>query len=1123
MSVQSLYVTRGALVFVLIVVALSASMVSNALLHASSDSGTHYIKIMPGEPTSLSPVIVLVKYHDKVVLRASIIFNVSVEVSYNVGVHSSSGARILTVSVTRHGVPVSGAYVVLYGLLGSVYGSGYTSADGKIVFRVNPGDYVVRVFYDSNGNGLYDMYGSASVKVGLFTDAQVSIEIQRLSRILGIREVAGYYDVPVLRLKQNLYITAMPGLPALTIQTPLTVKGVLPSITNASISMRPVVTLYLYNRFSELVDMLTYEVKPLEYSKNMRPLVLSFIDDALNNTELWYETLGLSPWGWSTSSNNSIVVDVLVVDDKGVEDIGLMTCTFSECSSVSLHPHPFMEKLAAMLNNTSKIVDTILGELGALGLDLGLGNYRPKIPLYLYQSTPLSLVEGKPVFYYAYAIDVDGNFATSPMGLIHVYTPKPKARVLVIDPHIKLWVMARNAENILENTADNPYGNLFYEIMGDNEYYQGRLKKILKVLENARWFTRYHYWSSILGEDYEFKIIWPTSDLGKVLEEYKPDVIVLSNLYLGVNGLELLNWDLRSLGALKELVDYVQQHHVGLIVTHGTLSDLYIWYDTGEYYRIGSRGHVGYNISDVGLLSDDFVEEKVVSTMVGLRWLPLLEDIRDRIAYTLCVMGESVSKTNPTLGYSIKTMGLIVGSTPLQIPFIPWDGILYPGPDSAEIGLNTTILVEIPNPYQEVNETYRAYTQFGWQLGSIKVLYNVLLHRLNSTSSLVGELYGNLSQLITSLGGHKNIDMNKRIVGSISTELPKLVNAISSLKLVKDRVVVTDIPQFKLLKELTGARHLIEIDLHDRLKELILRYYPVKLFAISPDGLAGIIGYDKFWDKEKGYRSVYFSFEVEACTVYDCDLMFRKALEWTRSWKYIDVLGIVEGLLVNKSSKAWSMLKKFSEAPGYTISTILSSNSTLSLTLDEEASKIKLLVYSPFGIEELVFNPKPSKVNILDDYTVIVEYTKPIANVEVSSANEVLLQPLLVRVTYTYATTPITPTTTTRTTVTATPLTKYIYTTITTTKTRIVTLSYTTTKTKIIRQVETETRTLTVTKPTTTITTIYKETTTTITSTKTTTTTHTITLRVVDYNLTAIVAIIAFAIGFTAVFMAKRR
>ena len=50
--------------------------------------------------------------------------------------------------------------------------------------------------------------------------------------------------------------------------------------------------------------------------------------------------------------------------------------------------------------------------------------------------------------------------------------------------------------------------------------------------------------------------------------------------------------------------------------------------------------------------------------------------------------------------------------------------------------------------------------------------------------------------------------------------------------------------------------------IRDEVYRTLLGMLPVKVIALSPNGTAAVLAYDRYWT-ENGYRSVYFSFEIE--------------------------------------------------------------------------------------------------------------------------------------------------------------------------------------------------------------------------------------------------------------------
>ena len=999
--------TRAYILLLIIVVQLfSLFNYASYTVHASYVANTIGFNIIPSTPSSMEPVLVLVEYpyNDNLYLSTDIAINIDFELEYSTNIVKSTGSKSLTINVIRGNTLIPHAYVVVYNVLGDIVASGFTDSSGRIVFNVNPGNYIVKALYDVDKDGLYEEFGLSNVKVGLLFSTKATVYLKGIGRVL--EETLGIITrhnvvetIPLLRIGSRLYITSIPGLPSrkYSIRAPRPLpQGTL------YVNIYSKASLTLMDSYGNIIDQMEYTVSRLKLRENRKPLVLMFVNDTLEDNELWFETLGLSPKDWSISEDRRLVVNVVVVDDENISSVGFnVSVNSGEWVSKPLHNHPYMDKLRILKNTIEKLLDNLTSILGSLNIQV---DYKPGIGLGVYQAT-LRLPKGSYVLYYAYAIDNKGSLSRSLIGLVHVYTSKPRHRILIVDPHVKLWILKFNGRELLDQIKSSiDYYRIPQLLYAENWGHYENITRTIEAIINYG-FTPFHYWGYMLGEYYEFRIVWPDENLTSILEEYKPDIIVLSNLYLGVNGSDLLDWDLKDLDVLSDLIEYVQEKHAGLIVTHGTLSDLYVWYNTGKYYKIGSRGHVGSKLEDIGILTDSLVEEKTISAMVGLRWIPLFEYIRDQVAYYVCKLGDNLMETNPVVGTMVKAVGLAIGSTPLQVPWVPWNGTLDPTNDTFIEGWS--ILDEpviIPNPYQELSSKYKAYTQIGWQLGSPKIAFNVMFNELKKTKPVIVEFYENLSKLLNNTISVEIAKIGEYINRTIGYGLSDLVKTYEQMNITDNTITISPIvPEVKdkqWIKEMLK----LNITLTDRVRNMLLQYYPVKILALSPDYLAGVIGYDKFWDKEKGYRAIYFSFEVEACITHTCTYLLEQAINWTASWRYVDILELLENIIPIEKKKAEIIDKISKELNATEIlshATILPSNSTLKLNASIEEGQPILIVYTPIDIEDIEVKPKPIEVEeiVKGVYKLVLgEVRSGTLHLELRTrGSKTIIQPILVK------------------------------------------------------------------------------------------------------------------------------
>lgn len=416
--------------------------------------------------------------------------------------------------------------------------------------------------------------------------------------------------------------------------------------------------------------------------------------------------------------------------------------------------------------------------------------------------------------------------------------------------------------------------------------------------------VNFHHWE-YLGEIGDIYVAWPSPRMAKLLEPilregFEPNVIILSNLGLGLNATRhsLLNWDLRDIivpeeiTLLDKLVHYVKETHSGIIATHSTLGDLIIWTTCDARMKIGPRGHIGYSLSDI-TTSD----EKTVAAMLGLSQLALWEYVRDQIAYYLCSMGREMG---PTLrGAILYATGILVGSTPLQLPYIPWSGELTFTPEGKVLGWKVPdkITIYVPNVYKK--QGYQAYTEIGWQIALPRAFVYSAVREANNTFRDMSILYTYLSAALRT----SNYSVVKPFEYSLRRGILRLLyDAVADATYTQEGLRVQ--VNLGALNSSLQDHNMLQLNLSNRIfVDAMLRLLPVKIVALSDHAEAAIIAYDKYWDR-RGYRSIYFTFEVEASPNEAAKLLLLEAVKWTTSWKYLGPLALIEGkLLASQETK----------------------------------------------------------------------------------------------------------------------------------------------------------------------------------------------------------------------------
>jgi len=682
--------------------------------------------------------------------------------------------------------------------------------------------------------------GSVELEVNITLKAYREGVVELLPKLSFLRRV------PMLRLASNpeWYIAFIPGLPAFHRQRTRLLRTVELNVSS-HVAYRVIVN-------GREVGGGEYEVKAKEVTaKNLKPLILVCVEGI--DRELMEETLGLGPKWWTWRSNEPLKV-IIVAMDVG-ENSGIREVKFEyrvnggAWQSVVLEDHQAASRLR-------ELVDRINGWLAKVEERLDLDLPEVDLPAQVKVGEIPGQSTGSYVEFKASAVDVDGNRACSPKGLYYVVNRGSDVKILVVDPHVKLWVLSESLRQLHDSL-------LTHESYGLRQALHNGLPLLEESLKIADAFNKYrlehfHHWE-YLGGRYDLYIVEPRK-LKDALDALQPDVIILSNLWLGANETGW-TWDLRDLGVLDDLIDYVKSRHAGLIATYGTLSDFKVWSgcEESQHHKVCSRGHVGESLEDF-----DPVHEKTVAGLLGLPHLALWEYARDKAAQMLCADPQT------------QRLGLLLGSMPLQVRHVPFDGILKATPDAEAVGFQLPapeFKVEIPG-YHELTG-YKACTQIGWQLGlPCKVALNAW-REAGKVREKARALHERVSTLVESITGHK-----REIARHVSRSLRGLGQLYRSL--VRANITRGTIKVAINLPELGISRELPPLSVQ---LSKVARLMPVKVVALSRRGLAGILVYDKWWDKG-GYRSVYFSFEVEASTCPAAKQLLVEAVKWVRGWHY---------------------------------------------------------------------------------------------------------------------------------------------------------------------------------------------------------------------------------------------
>lgn len=778
---------------------------------------------------------------------------------------------------------------------------------------------------------------------------QVTVDIETSVSVMGIIELP---DPPPVSLQlkmvpvgwaSNWFMAAIPGLPALVKNISVEV-GVPPlnRTVTAEVSITSTVSYTLLVNGNEVASD-RYSVKAGGPARRIPPLVYATVYPVIEDQTLIKETLGLGPKGWRWPSNKEMKVLIVAIDNDGVADIEELTFEYrvggGSWVSTPIAEDPLMEALRSLIGQLNTYLSRIEATIREVNPEFDLPSLSQ--PIFIGNAKVPPQPAGNYILFRANATDLDGNHATSPLGLYYTFNQESPTRVLIIDPHVWLWLYQESAYQIAELLKRNSDYSLPSGLTED-------LEPTLRIAQVVRdhGLEPFHHWE-YLSEDYDIYIAYPKNGVAELLKTqaeggYAPNVIILSNLWLGYQTGEEnpLNWDLRDLELYDDIAKYIKKNHAGLIATHGTLGDWKIWKgcDEDERQKVGSRGHIGDKVEDVNIQ-----DEKTVSALLGLPLLPLWELARDTAAYTLCTTGQTIP---PPSGPAIKAAGLVLGSTPLQVPYVPFNSVLRTTNESRYVGwdIPEEFVVKTPSPYEEFG--IGSYTQVGWQLSMPKALAYVAWRKADEVRPKAEALYSRLSELVMNVSGRVVPARNftDSMGRSLKWGLNNVYHSLADANITGGR--------FSAKLRVPGLKTpvLIDIDVEE-VTDQVLQLLPVKLIALSEDGLAGIVTHDKYW-AEDGYRAVYFSFEPEASEGAIAKTLLSEAVKWSQAWEYRDITTLLGGLLRVPKEAAEKFSRELDARAGITVYSdglILNEGgrTVVEIALDAP-SRLHIVVSTPF-------------------------------------------------------------------------------------------------------------------------------------------------------------------------------
>jgi len=895
----------------------------------------------PDEPRSMENVFIFIELQDNRTssdMRVAVNIEVKLHVELNISttyVQEPGDRRITVHAYMPSNSPASNAYVRIRDLvLDEIVAAGFTNENGEVSFSINTTKlgccrlrpHRVEVFYDVNKNGLYDYFNSIILLIGSM-DVDVDLYLRDIKELLNITQDSWFlnYEFPPTPLSDEFYITCIPGLPSLKI-----VSEAIPPLPKEPLvlSLSSYVEYKLITNEYEYRD--SYVVKGQRFKDEKKPLII-LLSDNVNNLD---NTLGLSPDSWSIPMNNDLNLKVIALDNSEIMNVVLeYSVNNGPWLYAELHRDEFMDYIEDFCTEINekliKSFEKYLIKLTSITIP------RAKPPLTIYTAS-VSVRKGSFVKYRARAEDRYGNKAMSLIGYCYVHDPSSSIRVLVVDPHVKLRLIQENAEQLRDfTTLARAYGltNKFLDLY--NKYLN------ISQLISKNKLIQFHHWE-YLGEMYRLRITWPSKNLVKEIQSYRPNVIILSNLYLGLETPNLWNWDLSTeeysgVNVLDFLLNYIEENHVGLIVTHGTLSEFTLWLNSTEF-KVFSGGYVVPDSKDINL-----VIHKSLADALGLSLLTLYKYIKNEIIHGLHDEGKVTSINNYL--------------APLQILWVPWNGVLIPTDNAKDMNwIIPNDPITIPNPHMYRGVEFRAYTQIGWQLGlNTSIMRRALINTSKYKDTIANNYKLFLQLIVNSTRIKKCIENLDTIIDlSINVAIPLFQNALSHIK-IYDNLISLKITQTN-----------IKIPITEHLLKSIIDSQALRIIAISPDYKAGIIAYDKYWDFKHGYRAIYFSFEIEAGIGKAAKILLQQAVKWCSNWR--SVTGLIEqvgGYIRIPKSDANKLRKIIMDLGGtiFNATTILPELGTTNLSIEiPDTTLLEMIIITPNPCNVEIYLPKDLKL-----------------------------------------------------------------------------------------------------------------------------------------------------------------
>ncbi len=237
------------------------------------------------------------------------------------------------------------------------------------------------------------------------------------------------------------FATQIPGLP--TKSWVLNLGGVAANLTIISrVSYRLVVD-------GEVVAGDSYVVKEGEKPFGKRIELYAAVKSVLEDPSLINETMGLAPRGWVAGGNESVDILALALDYESKPSVCLeYRVGNGSWRRVSTIESLLMKSFYSLVNSVNSVLESVERWVEKLGGNVSIP--RARLGIAIAEATIPPQSPGTYVMFRAIARTSDGRTAVSPSGLYYVVNRSSDTRILIIDPHVLLWLLAENYRRISE-------------------------------------------------------------------------------------------------------------------------------------------------------------------------------------------------------------------------------------------------------------------------------------------------------------------------------------------------------------------------------------------------------------------------------------------------------------------------------------------------------------------------------------------------------------------------------------------------------------------------------------------------------------------------------------------------